>query len=227
MLSIRFSSYVDASVVSRDENRSQIVADVGKYPTLSIVRLHTLSLSILSIQPQSTKMNEEIAFYAVRYVAKTEPVPPGDDGLKDVRLKKTLERMLDDQVAQNNGFRSLLLQLQLDEDNCCEILCNVFAEMLADGVMNWGRVVTIFCFSGCAVKHMSDRGSSKNANDRISESCAKFVSREASAWIKEQGGWENFSNHFGEQNSETINWTGWHELVRKGIIAVSSAVSVR
>lgn len=38
---------------------------------------------------------------------------------------------------------------------------------------------------------------------------------------------EKFGDQFEEQKSETMNWTGWHDLVCKGIMAVSSAVSVR
>lgn len=172
-------------------------------------------------------MTEKVAYFSIKYAAKTEPLPADDDGLTNGQLRKTLERMLDDQKEQNKGFKELLSQLHLKEDNCCETLCNVFAEMLSDGVINWGRILTIFCFSGCVAKHLSDRGCAKNMTSRIAETCVRFLSLEVSSWIEEQGGWDKFGDQFGEHKSETMNWTGWQDLFCKGIIAVSSAVSVR
>lgn len=140
-------------------------------------------------------MTEKVALFAIRYVAKTEPQSPDDGLTPNGRLREILERMLDDQMVQNDGFRELLLQLHLDERNCCETLCNVFVEMLSDGVLNWGRIVTIFCFSGCAAKHLADQGCASDLTGRIAETCANFVSLEVSSWIENQGGWVRNTDH--------------------------------
>jgi hypothetical protein len=117
--------------------------------------------------------------------------------------------------------------LNLNKDNCCVSLRNIFAEMLSDQRLNWGRVLTIYCFSGCTAKHLIEKGCTTDVANQIAETCGDFVSDEMSTWIEEQGGWDEFRNYFGQQKSDHSMWSGWHDLFRKGIDAVTSAVSVR
>lgn len=168
------------------------------------------------------KMAENIAYYSVCYVAKLEsPVT------LDAPLRQMLDRMLDSMMSENKGFTNFLTSLNLNKDNCCPSLRNIFAEMVSDQRFNWGRVLTIYCFSGCTAKHLIEKGCSSEVANQIARTCGDFVTREMSTWIEEQGGWDEFKNYFGQQKSEPSIWSGWHDLFRKGIDAVSSAVSVR
>jgi len=176
--------------------------------------------------PAIPKMAENIAYYSVCYVAKLE-----SPEILDAPLRQTLDRMLDSMISENKGFTNYITSLNLNKDNCCVSLRNIFAEMLSDQRLNWGRILTIYCFSGCTAKHLIEKGCSsevaRQIARQIARTCGDFVSCEMSTWIEEQGGWDEFRNYFGQQKSESSIWSGWHDLFRKGIDAVSSAVSVR
>lgn len=167
-------------------------------------------------------MAVNIAYYSVYSVAKLDsPV------MLDAPLRPTLDRMLDSMMSENKGFTSFITSLNLNKDNCCVSLRNIFAEMLSDQRLNWGRVLTIYCFSGCTARHLIEKGCTSEVADQIARTCGDFVSDEMSTWIEEQGGWDEFRNYFGQQKSDHSMWSGWHDLFRKGIDAVTSAVSVR
>lgn len=138
------------------------------------------------------KMAENIAYYSVCYVAKLEsPVT------LDAPLRQMLDRMLDSMMSENKGFTNFLTSLNLNKDNCCLSLRNIFAEMLSDQRFNWGRVLTIYCFSGCTAKHLIEKGCSSEVANQIARTCGDFVTREMSTWIEEQGGWvSNGPSHF-------------------------------
>lgn len=130
------------------------------------------------------KMAEDIAYYSVYYVAKLEsPVT------LDAPLQQMLDRLLDSVSSENMGFTNFLTSLNLNKDNCCLSLRNIFDEMLSDQRLNWGRILTIYCFSGCTAKHLVEKGCSSEVARQIARTCGDFVTREMSTWIAEQGGW--------------------------------------
>lgn len=130
------------------------------------------------------KMAENIALYSVCYVAKLE-----SQVILDGPMRETLDRMLDSMTSEHMGFSNFLSSLNLNKDNCCVSLCNIFAEMLSDQRLNWGRVLTIYCFSGCTAKHLIEKGCSSEVASQIARTCGDFVTKEMSIWIEEQGGW--------------------------------------
>lgn len=67
-----------------------------------------------------------------------------------------------------------------------------------DGIMNWGRIVTIFAFGGVLVKKLlrEQIGPAVDTDEEISYFVAEFIMNNAGEWIRQNGGWvcviENF-----------------------------------
>lgn len=71
-------------------------------------------------------------------------------------------------------------------------LRKVMEEMVGDGKMNWGRVVSLFAFTGVLVCILCSRGEGKDVCCRLAETIADFLSGEKGAWLEKNGGWEGF-----------------------------------
>ncbi|XP_007662952.1 bcl-2-related protein A1 [Ornithorhynchus anatinus] len=68
-----------------------------------------------------------------------------------------------------------------------------------DGIVNWGRIVTIFVLGGILTKKLQRSGVPLTRETREEISCfiAEFTTHHAGEWIRQNGGWENgFLNKF-------------------------------
>ncbi|KAI1904369.1 hypothetical protein AGOR_G00004940 [Albula goreensis] len=69
----------------------------------------------------------------------------------------------------------------------------VMEEMVGDGKLNWGRVVSLFAFIGVLVSDLYSRGESRDCCRRLAETIADFLGGEKQVWLMENNGWEGFS----------------------------------
>ncbi|XP_048225049.1 bcl-2-related protein A1 [Perognathus longimembris pacificus] len=68
----------------------------------------------------------------------------------------------------------------------------VMAREFEDGVLNWGRIVTVLAFSGVLVKKLPAEQRAAGAGaDPVSLFVAEFLMRVAGDWMRRNGGWEN------------------------------------
>ncbi|XP_036134008.1 bcl-2-related protein A1 [Molossus molossus] len=72
------------------------------------------------------------------------------------------------------------------------IFNEVMEKEFEDGVVNWGRIVTVFAFEGIlAKKLLGERAPDADTAQEVSRFVAEFLTRTAGEWIRQHGGWEN------------------------------------
>ncbi|XP_012607685.2 bcl-2-related protein A1 [Microcebus murinus] len=73
------------------------------------------------------------------------------------------------------------------------IFSRVMEQEFGDGVVNWGRVVTVFAFGGVLTKRLLRERAAldPDACKQISHLIAEFVVSHTGEWIRQNGGWEH------------------------------------
>ncbi|KAJ8343987.1 hypothetical protein SKAU_G00313160 [Synaphobranchus kaupii] len=71
-------------------------------------------------------------------------------------------------------------------------LKKVIDELVGDGKLNWGRVVSLFAFTGVLVSDLYSRNVSRDCCRRLAETVADYIGGEKQEWLKENNGWEGF-----------------------------------
>jgi hypothetical protein len=95
-------------------------------------------------------------------------------------------------------------------DNTTASLRAIVDEMMADGIITWGRVATAFAF----VTYISRDASREDRLDR-----AKLVADKFSGWIDKHGGWAEFETFFKQEPS-------WEEKVWRGLWLTLAGLTV-
>ncbi|XP_029807052.1 bcl-2-related protein A1 isoform X3 [Suricata suricatta] len=66
----------------------------------------------------------------------------------------------------------------------------VMEKEFEDGVVNWGRIVTVFAFEGVLLKKLLRERAAPDVDARtVSHFVAEFVVRHTGEWIRQNGGW--------------------------------------
>ncbi|XP_010619507.1 bcl-2-related protein A1 [Fukomys damarensis] len=77
-------------------------------------------------------------------------------------------------------------------DTARTIFNQVMEKEFEDGVINWGRIVTIFAFGGVILKKLPEPiAPDGNTYKEISYFVAEFIMNHTGDWIRQNGGWEN------------------------------------
>lgn len=87
----------------------------------------------------------------------------------------------------------------------CSSLRKVMEELVGDGHLNWGRVVSLFTFTGVLARLMQEQKSTNPGPDpglgQVPEACrglaetiADYLGEEKKDWLLENGGWVSRSN---------------------------------
>ncbi|XP_029623817.1 anti-apoptotic protein NR13 isoform X1 [Salmo trutta] len=134
---------------------------------------------------------------------KAPPGPPPSDSAAAMR------RQARDMEAKHRArfhalAHSFLCQCGPDP---CACLRRVMEELVGDGQMNWGRVVSLFTFTGVLVRELQgedkDQGLGNGMGLGGKESCralagtiADYLGEEKSDWMLENKGWEGFCKFF-------------------------------
>lgn len=83
----------------------------------------------------------------------------------------------------------------------CSSLRKVMEELVGDGHLNWGRVVSIFTFAGVLARQMQEQKCSRPGQDpgkvsadcrRLAETIADYLGEEKRDWLLDNGGWGGF-----------------------------------
>lgn len=89
----------------------------------------------------------------------------------------------------------------------CSSLRKVMEELVGDGHLNWGRVVSLFTFTGVVVRQLLEQEGRKPGLDPgqdqklrqgptscrgLAETIADYLGEEKKAWLLENDGWEGF-----------------------------------
>ncbi|XP_039073053.1 bcl-2-related protein A1 [Hyaena hyaena] len=106
--------------------------------------------------------------------------------------------LLQDMAFSVQGEVEKKLQPCLDRFNVASVdaartvFHQVMEKEFEDGVINWGRIVTIFAFEGILIKKiLQERVAPDVDTVKISYFVAEFVMQHTGEWIRRNGGWEN------------------------------------
>ncbi|XP_062946378.1 bcl-2-related protein A1 [Cynocephalus volans] len=78
-------------------------------------------------------------------------------------------------------------------DTARTIFNQVMEKEFEDGIINWGRIVTIFAFGGILIKKLLPKQIALDVDtyEEISYFVAEFIMNNMGEWIRQNGGWEN------------------------------------
>ncbi|KAG7473302.1 hypothetical protein MATL_G00094290 [Megalops atlanticus] len=103
-------------------------------------------------------------------------------------------------------------------------LKTVMTELVGDGKLNWGRVVSLFTFMGVVVNELYSRGETREQCRRLAETLADYLGGEKQGWLVENEGWEGFtkfSHYAREVNKESSVKTALFAAAGVGIAGLT------
>ncbi|KAG5839619.1 anti-apoptotic protein NR13-like isoform X1 [Anguilla anguilla] len=145
--------------------------------------------------------------------------PPSEQARAMRHLAKKMERQY------QLKFRALSKTfLSTCGPDCSAGLKKVIGEMVEDGKFNWGRVVSLFAFTGVLVSDLYSGGESRDCCRRLAETIADYLGEEKQAWLQENDGWEGFrkfSHCAAELNQESSMKTALFAAASVGIAGLT------
>ncbi|XP_074467404.1 bcl-2-like protein 10 [Sebastes fasciatus] len=142
------------------------------------------------------------------------PPPPSESAA-------ALRRLAQDMETQHQARFHSLAQTFLKQcgPDPCSSLRKVMEEMVGDGHLNWGRVVSIFIFTGVLARQLLEQKGMKLGLDPgqelgqepgycrgLAETIADYLGEEKKDWLLENDGWEGlckFSRSAREVNQDS------------------------
>lgn len=127
------------------------------------------------------------------------PPPPSESAAAMRRLGQDME--MQHQARFNSLAQTFLRQCGPDP---CSSLRKVMEELVGDGHLNWGRVVSLFTFTGVLARQLQEQKSTKPGLDPgqgqeltqvpgncrgLAETIADYLGEEKKDWLLENGGW--------------------------------------
>lgn len=129
------------------------------------------------------------------------PPPPSESAAAMRRLAQDIE--MQHQARFNSMAQTFLRQCGQDP---CSSLRKVMEEMVGDGHLSWGRVVSLFTFTGVLARQLQEQKSTKPGLDpgqelgQVPENCrglaetiADYLGEEKKDWLLENDGWVGFN----------------------------------
>ncbi|XP_026150147.1 bcl-2-like protein 10 [Mastacembelus armatus] len=130
------------------------------------------------------------------------PPPPSESAAAMRCLAQKMERQ--HQARFHSLTQTFLKQCGPDP---CSSLRKVIEELVADGHLNWGRVVSLFTFTGVLSRQLMEQKGMKPGLDSgkgqelgqgpescrgLAETIADYLGEEKKDWLQENDGWEGF-----------------------------------
>ena len=95
-------------------------------------------------------------------------------------------RQIGDELVYNQELNNLLSQITITTDTAFDTFASIASEIFRDGVINWGRIVTlIYLGYRMAVKVLFEGGLMKT----IIKWIVQFIAERLVNWIVNAGGW--------------------------------------
>ncbi|XP_076613289.1 bcl-2-like protein 10 [Chaetodon auriga] len=130
------------------------------------------------------------------------PPPPSESAAAMRRLAQDMEKQ--HQARFHSLAQTFLRQCGPDP---CSSLRKVMEELVGDGHLNWGRVVSLFTFTGVLARQLQEQKSTNPGLDPgqgqelgqgpgncrgLAETIADYLGEEKKNWLLENDGWEGF-----------------------------------
>lgn len=122
----------------------------------------------------------------IDFCTGVQRAPPSESAEIMRRLAKELELQYRSQfLSMSHTFLSTCGSNP--ELNAC--LHSVMTMLVDDGKLNWGRIVSLFAFTGVVATEMFSREDGVESCRRLAETIADYLGGEKSDWLLENGGW--------------------------------------
>ncbi|XP_029284652.1 bcl-2-like protein 10 [Cottoperca gobio] len=130
------------------------------------------------------------------------PPPPSESAAAMRLLAQKMEKQ--HQATLHSHAQTFLRQCGPDP---CSSLRKVMEELVVDGHLNWGRVVSLFAFTGVLARQLQEQKGMKPGLDSVqgqepgqepgncrglAETIADYLGEEKKDWLLENDGWEGF-----------------------------------
>ncbi|XP_022600038.1 anti-apoptotic protein NR13-like [Seriola dumerili] len=126
------------------------------------------------------------------------PPPPSESAAAMRSMAQDMETQ--HQARFHTLAQTFVTQCGLDP---CSSLRKVMEELVGDGHLNWGRVVSIFTFTGVLARLLLEQNRVNPGLDPgqgqglgncrgLAETIADYLGEEKKDWLLENGGWEGF-----------------------------------
>ncbi|XP_051726530.1 bcl-2-like protein 10 [Ctenopharyngodon idella] len=134
----------------------------------------------------------------IGFCSGIQQTPPSESAEAMRYLAKEMEQQ------HRTKFRSLSQEfLDTCRSDPSKCLQSVMRELVEDGKLNWGRVVSIFTFTGVLASELLSRGENSECSKRLAETIADYLGGEKQDWLVENGGWEGFCRF--SHNAKQLN----------------------
>ncbi|KAL4692312.1 hypothetical protein H8959_016122 [Pygathrix nigripes] len=117
---------------------------------------------------------------------------PGSGPSKTSRVLQKIAFSVQKEVEKN--LKPCLDNVNVASIDTARTLFNqVMEKEFEDGIINWGRIVTIFAFEGILIKKLLRQRIAPDVDTykEISYFVAEFIMNNTGEWIRQNGGWEN------------------------------------
>lgn len=117
---------------------------------------------------------------------------PGSGPSKTSRVLQKVAFSVQKEVEKN--LKPCLDNVNVASIDTARTLFNqVMEKEFEDGIINWGRIVTIFAFEGILIKKLLRQRIALDVDTykEISYFVAEFIMNNTGEWIRQNGGWEN------------------------------------
>ena len=124
----------------------------------------------------------------LKYVLQIQQ--PGSKPSKTSRVLQDVASSVQDEVERT--LKQCLDKFDVvSVDTARTIFNQVMEKEFEDGIVNWGRIVTIFAFEGILSKKLLGKciASDMDMCKDISYFVAEFITENTGEWIKQNGGW--------------------------------------
>ncbi|XP_074649991.1 bcl-2-like protein 2 [Tubulanus polymorphus] len=186
------------------------------------------------VEHQSTQTTEEplskddfvareLAMDIVHYVSG---IPPKSGGTgRHSKYAKTLRRTVEEITRRHDIlFVNMIDRFQINTETGEESFTAIADEMLSDGQVNWGRIVTVYALGAHFARYSAENGMPQYVGE-IGHFLGEYANRKLLRWISENGGWEAFYEFFPDKSSvEDKIWNGlWVAVAGLGALAALAA----
>ncbi|EDL77577.1 B-cell leukemia/lymphoma 2 related protein A1 [Rattus norvegicus] len=98
------------------------------------------------------------------------------------------------QKEVEKNLKPYLDDFHVESIDTARIIFNqVMEKEFEDGIINWGRIVTIFAFGGVLLKKLPQEQIALDVDTykQVSSFVAEFIMNNTGEWIQQNGGWED------------------------------------
>lgn len=115
-------------------------------------------------------------------------IPPNNPG----NLQKLIVKLCHEMEDKNNQFFDCLpVKLCITEQNMRATFIAIAGEIMEDGI-NWGRIVSLFTFTGVVSCHFMKQKKPQLVVD-VAKLLTDYINENLMLWINANGGWDGLS----------------------------------